>query len=255
METQIQRSVSLMKNNIEILFRNDTLLAIQKPTGLLSVPDRFNEEKKSVSGLVLNQFESARPLHRLDFETSGIILFCLHPDAFGWYSDQFEQRTVIKKYLALTEGRCMEREGLIDAPLYTQSIGKVIITKRGKSSQTKWSLLEGFQHHSFIEANPLTGRTHQIRVHLASIGLPIIADNVYGSGKPLYLSSLKGKHKYRLGKDEEEERPLMSRVALHASFIRIKDFTSGEEITVESNLPKDLRVSLDKLRQYSALVK
>ena len=244
-----------MKNSLEILFRNDSILAIDKPTGLLSVPDRFNEEKKSVSALVMNQFESARPLHRIDFETSGIILFCLNPEAFGWYSDQFEQRAVTKKYLALTEGRCTVSEGLIDAPLYTQTIGKVIITKKGKSSQTNWKLLEGFQHHSLIEANPLTGRTHQIRVHLASIGLPLIADSVYGSGHPLYLSSLKGKNKYRLSKDAEEERPLISRVALHASYIRIKDYSSGEEITVESSLPKDLRVALDKLRQYTSLAK
>lgn len=244
-----------MKKPFEILFSNDTLLAVDKPTGLLSVPDRFHEEKKSVSGLVMEQYDSARPLHRLDFETSGIMLFCLQPEAFGWYSDQFETRSVTKKYLALSEGRCMQSEGLIDAPLFTQTIGKVIITKKGKSSQTKWTLLEGFQHHSLIEANPLTGRTHQIRVHLTSIGLPLIGDSVYGSGKPLFLSSLKGKNKYRLSKDAEEERAMISRVALHAAYIRIKDFTTGEEITIESPLPKDLRVGLEKLRQYTSLAK
>jgi 23S rRNA pseudouridine955/2504/2580 synthase/23S rRNA pseudouridine1911/1915/1917 synthase len=244
-----------MKKPFEILFCNDSLLAVDKPTGLLSVPDRFHEEKKSLSGLVMEQYKTARPLHRLDFETSGIILFCLDPDAFGWYSDQFENRSVTKTYLAICEGRCMNTEGVIDAPLFTQTTGKVIITKRGKSSQTNWKLLEGFQHHSLIEANPLTGRTHQIRVHLTSIGLPIVGDTVYGSGRPLNLSALKGKNKYRLSKDAEEERPLISRVALHAASIRIKDFAGGGEIAVESPLPKDLRVGLEKLRQYTSLAK
>jgi len=242
-----------MKNPLTFLFQNDSILAVDKPTGLLSVPDRFNEGKPSVAAMVLTQFPTARPLHRLDFETSGIILFCLDPEAFGWYSDQFEQRTITKKYLAFCEGRCMESEGLIDAPLYTQSIGKVIITKRGKVSQTKWNLSEGFLHHSLIEANPLTGRTHQIRVHLASIGLPIIGDKVYGSGNALYLSSLKGKKKYRLSKDAEEERPLIARVGLHASSLHFNDYTTRQQIEIESNLPKDLRVSLEKLRQYASL--
>lgn len=244
-----------MRYTLDVLFRNDSILAMDKPTGLLSVPDRFNEEKPSLAGLVLEGFPTARPLHRLDFETSGIMLFCLLPEAFGWYSDQFEQRLIIKKYLSISEGRCLQPEGLIDAPLYTQSIGKVLITKRGKSSQTKWKLLEGFLHHSFIEANPLTGRTHQIRVHLASIGLPIIGDKVYGSGKTLFLSTLKGKKKYKLSKELEEEKPLIPRLALHASSLVFKDYSTGTDIMVESPLPKDLQVALNKLRQYTTVHK
>ena len=244
-----------MKQRPEVLFQNDTILAIAKPAGLLSVPDRYKEDKPSLAQLVLNDFPTARPLHRLDFETSGIILFCVRPDSFGWYSDQFEQRTISKKYMAVTEGRCMENEGLIDAPLFTQTIGKVLISKRGKSSQTKWTLLERFQHHSLIEANPLTGRTHQIRVHLASIGLPIVGDLLYGSSGPLLLSSLKGKKHYHLSKDAEEERPLLSRMALHSSSVSFTDFTSGEVIEVECGLPKDMQVAIAKLRQYSGLIK
>jgi 23S rRNA pseudouridine1911/1915/1917 synthase len=244
-----------MKHTLDILFQNDTILAVNKPTGLLSVPDRYNEEKEALATLVLAGFPTARPLHRLDFETSGIVLFCLQPDAFGWYSDQFEQRTITKQYLALTEGRSPAQGGTIDTPLYTQSTGRVIISKKGKTSQTRWQLLEGFQHHSFIEANPLTGRTHQIRVHLASIGLPVIADKFYGSGLPLFLSSLKGKNKYRLGKDEEQEKPLISRVALHASSLTFRDYTTSEWIGITCSLPKDLHVGLAKLRQYSSLSK
>lgn len=244
-----------MKNRLTVLFQNDTILALDKPAGLLSVPDRYKEDKPSLAHLVLSSYPTARPLHRLDFETSGIVLFSLQPETFGWYSDQFEHRTISKKYTAVAEGRCMEPEGLIDAPLFTQTIGKVVISKRGKSSQTLWTLLEAFQHYSLIEANPLTGRTHQIRVHLSSIGHPIVGDLLYGAGGPLFLSALKGKKKYRLSKDAEEERPLLGRLALHASSISFKDFTTGENIHVESGLPKDMLVAISKLRQYSALLK
>ena len=244
-----------MKNRLTVLFQNDTILALDKPAGLLSVPDRYKEDKPSLAQLVLGSYPTARPLHRLDFETSGIVLFSLQPETFGWYSDQFEHRTISKKYTAVAEGRCMEPEGLIDAPLFTQTIGKVVISKRGKTSQTLWTLLEAFQHYSLIEANPLTGRTHQIRVHLSSIGHPIVGDLLYGAGGSLYLSALKGKKKYRLSKDAEEERPLLGRLALHASSISFKDFTTGENIHVESGLPKDMLVAISKLRQYSALLK
>ena len=244
-----------MKNKPTVLFQNDSILAIDKPAGLLSVPDRYKEDKPSLANLLLEEYPTARPLHRLDFETSGILLFCLLPEAFGWYSEQFEHRVITKKYEVIAEGRSIDKEGLIDAPLFTQNIGKVVISKRGKSSQTSWQLLEGFQHHSYIEANPHTGRTHQIRVHLASIGHPIVGDVLYGSGGPLYLSSLKGKKRYRLSKDVEEERPMLNRLALHASSITFKDYKSGDDIRVESPLPKDMQVAIAKLRQYSSLVK
>ncbi len=244
-----------MKERLTVLFQNDSILAIDKPSGLLSIPDRYNEDKPSVSVQILKDFPTARPLHRLDFETSGILLFCFQPEAFGWYSDQFEQRTISKNYIALTDGRCLKDEGLIDEPLFTQSTGRVVISKRGKESQTQWKLLERFHHHSLIEANPLTGRTHQIRVHLASIGNPIVGDTYYGAKGPLFLSELKGKKHYRLGKDEEEERPLLARLALHASSLSFQDFSTGELIQLKSDLPKDISVALLKIRQYGALTK
>lgn len=242
-----------MKTKPGILFQNDTILAMDKPSGLLSVPDRYHEDKPSLTGFVMEAFPDARPLHRIDFETSGIVLFCLNPDAFGFYSDQFEHREISKSYIVITEGRCLEEAGDISAPLFTQHIGKVLISKRGKESHTHWQLLERFQHHSCIEANPRTGRTHQIRVHLASIGLPVVGDMLYGSGRYLFLSDLKGKKNYRLSKNDEEERPILSRLALHAAAIEFTDFTTGETISVESPLPKDMQVALTKLRQYSSL--
>ena len=242
-----------MRDKPEIIFENDTLAALFKPSGLLSIPDRYREDRISAALWILSQYPMARPLHRLDFETSGVLLFCKVPEAFGWYSDQFESRTVTKTYHAITEGRILSEEGLIDQPLFTQTTGKVIVTKKGKESQTRWKIVERFLHHSYIEVMPLTGRTHQIRVHLAHIGHPVLCDPLYGTSGPLLLSSLKGKHRYRLSKNEESERPLFSRTALHASSLLIKDYTTKNDLLIESPLPKDMTVVLQKLRQYASL--
>ncbi len=244
-----------MKNKLEVLFENKSIIALAKPPGLLSVPDRYKADRPSLATMILTSFPTARPLHRLDLETSGVLLFCLDPEAFGWYSDQFESRTISKKYIAITDGRCITNEGQIDAALLTQSTGKVAINKKGKPSQTNWRLIESFRNHSIFELQPLTGRTHQIRVHLSSLGHPIVGDITYGSKGPLFISSLKGKNKYNLSKDTEEERPVIERVALHASAITFNDFLTKKPIEVIAELPKDMRVALSKLRQYTSLSK
>lgn len=240
-----------MKNRVSVLFENSTLLALNKPSGVLSVPDRFHEDKPSMAGMVLQDFPLARPLHRLDFETSGVLLFCLQPDAFGWYSDQFEQRTVAKQYLALVEGPIREDDGVIDAPLLTLDTGRVTISRKGKPAQTEWHVEERFRTHTLVTAHPFTGRTHQIRVHLASIGHPVAVDLTYGAPGPVFLSEIKGKKRFKLSRDAEMEWPLLARLALHAVSLTIMDFSNREPLNIQAELPKDMRATIQQLRQWA----
>lgn len=241
-----------MRPALQIVFQDDTLLAICKPSGLLSVPDRFNKDLVSATSLVQRDFPEARPLHRLDVQTSGILLFSLHSEAFGFYSDQFADRTVSKAYLAIAEGRFREPEGHIDLPLLTEPGGRVVVSKRGKACETLFAVQSAFRQYTLLSLRPLTGRTHQIRVHLAAIGHPILGDTTYGGHPGLFLSDLKGKHKYKLNQDAEKERPLIGRTALHAESITLQHYPDGAWLTLACPLPKDMAVGLAKLQQFQS---
>ena len=239
-----------MKRAPEIVFQDETLLAVSKPAGLLSVPDRYNPDIPSAFTLVCREFPNARPLHRIDLQTSGLLIFCLDPEAFGYYSDQFTDRTVEKRYLAIVEGRLLQPEGRIDLPLLTEHTGRVVVARRGKPSETLYRVEECFRRHTLVALKPLTGRTHQLRVHLSAIGHPIVGDTTYGGSPGIFLSDLKGKHHYKPSGDGEAERPLLGRTALHAESLAINRFPDGERMTLSCPLPKDMAVSLAKLRQY-----
>ena len=115
----------------------------------------------------------------------------------------------------------------------------------GKVSSTEYRILEELGEYALVEAKPGTGRTHQIRIHLRSIGLPIVGDTVYGDGRPLFLSSIKPRYK-----QSGEERPLISRTALHASSIVVKHPVLRKRVEVSAELPKDLHAAIQMLRKY-----
>ncbi len=239
-----------MKNRPSILFQDDHIVVVNKPAHYLSIPDRFVLEKPNLVSFLKNDFEEVFVVHRLDKETSGVIVFAKNKEAHRDLSIQFENRTVNKIYLTLVEGNVHKDEGKIAQPIANnmRDSGKMIVAKRGKPSLTFYKVKERFKNYTLVEANIKTGRTHQVRVHFESIGYPLAVDELYGRKKAFFLSEVKLK-KYRRGKDFEE-RPLMERTTLHAHQLTFKHPTTQEEMTFNAELPKDFRAVLNQLRKW-----
>lgn len=231
-----------------IVFENDDLVALNKPSGMLSVPDREGEEP-SLKDHLKQQYPEIYTVHRLDKETSGLIIFAKTASAHKHFSRQFEERKTIKIYLGLVIGSLQKPEGTIDAPIAENRVkrGSMLIHKRGKSAITDYKLLKDFKRYSWVQFQIHTGRTHQIRVHAKELGHPLVSDALYGDGKPVLLSSFKSK--FKLSKDMEEEKPLLNRLALHAFRLTITD-ENGNVLELEAPLYKDMKVTVLQLEKF-----
>jgi 23S rRNA pseudouridine1911/1915/1917 synthase len=235
---------------IDIIFENDSFLAVNKAAGLLTVPDRMQSET-SLKDILAAKYGSIFTVHRLDRETSGIILFAKNDTAHKYFSTLFESRAVEKFYTALVHGTPTKPTGLIDAPIAEHPIhkGQMIVTRKGKASTTGYEVLETLGRYSLVKFLLHTGRTHQVRVHAKHIGHPIACDPLYGDGQPILLSSIK--KKYKLSKAEEAEKPILSRVALHAHQLIFKD-AEGHHFNLNAEFPKDLRALLQQLQKQKS---
>jgi 23S rRNA pseudouridine955/2504/2580 synthase/23S rRNA pseudouridine1911/1915/1917 synthase len=243
----------LKKKQLEIIYEDKELVIINKPALLLTVPDRYSPEKPNLLTMLNKKYGKIFIVHRLDKETSGILLFAKNAEAHRTMSMDFEHRRVKKTYLALVEGRMVQQEGLIDKPLAPSmtKYNKMVINKRGKASKTTFKVLESFKYYTLVEADIHSGRLHQIRVHLASIGYPLAIDFLYGNKGEFKLSFIK-KKRLNLPK-HEEERPIMTRTTLHAYTLTIAHPTTKEEMTFKADLPKDFRAVLNQLRKWNAI--
>ena len=237
-----------MKLEELIIFEDEDFVAMNKPTGLLSIPDREGKEA-SLKSLLLEKYGLVFTVHRLDKDTSGLIVFAKNENAHRHLSMQFEERQTEKIYAGLVIGSPTVQKGSIDLPIAENMVtrGTMVINRRGKQSLTDYEVLENFGSYSWMQFRIHTGRTHQIRVHMKDMGHPVVCDELYGDGKPLLLSSLKSK--FKLSKHELEERPILNRLALHASKL---GFTkpNGEKITIQGDLHKDLKASLQQLTKW-----
>ena len=215
---------------------------------MLTIPDRHDGELQSLRGILQKQYEKIWVVHRLDKETSGIIVFAKNEATHKYLSKLFEGRDIEKIYLGLVLGKLMQESGTIEAPIAenTARLGTMLIHKRGKASNTDFVVDQSFSQYSLLQFTLHTGRTHQIRVHCQHIGHPIVCDEVYGDGKPVLLSAIK--KKFRLSKNEEEERPLLSRLALHASRLAFTK-SNGEKLELIAPLPKDMQAVLNQLEK------
>nr|BCX01120.1 MAG: RNA pseudouridine synthase [Bacteroidota bacterium] len=234
---------------VKILWEDEHLLVIDKPPGLRSVPDGYDPELPFVATLLGERYGPLLPVHRLDADTSGVLLLARTPEAHRALNEAFASRRVEKCYHALVEGQPTWEETKIDLPLLPDGDRRhrtLVDPRRGKPAQTLLRVLERWRGYALLEARPLTGRTHQIRAHLAAVRLPIVADPLYGSGRPLELSRLK--RAYRPGRSDH---PLIARTALHALQITFPHPETGVPITVEAPYPRDFRAAIGQLRRWA----
>jgi len=236
----------MFKLQQNIITENDDFVAINKPAGLLSIPDR-TQSAPSLKDLLIQHYGNIFTVHRLDRETSGVIVFAKNESAHKQLSQLFQGRDVAKYYYGLVNGVPIPPEGNIDVPImeHFAKNGKMITHAKGKPSLTDYEVLENFQIYSWVKFRIYTGRTHQIRVHMQSIGNPIVCDELYGNPEPVYISKLK--RNYNLSKNELEEQPILKRLALHSALLQ---FSFNETAySLEAPLPKDLRALLQQLRK------
>ncbi len=228
-----------------ILFEDDDFIVINKPPFIATLDDR--NSRFNVNKLAKDYWPEAQMCHRLDKDTSGVLLIAKHPDAYRHASIQFEKRKVSKIYHAVVEGSHEFKNKIVNAPLVTTGKGKVVVNQRqGKESETAFTSLAIYNRYSLVECRPVTGRMHQIRVHIAGLNAPIVGDEFYG-GSLFYLSSIK--KKYNL-KKSSVENPLIQRFALHAFELSLLGLT-GKKYKFEAEYPKDFRVLVQQLEKNS----
>lgn len=223
-----------------LLFEDENFLIVNKPPFLSTLEDRTTPD--NLLKLVRQTFPEASVGHRLDKETSGVLVVTKNPEAYRHIAMQFENRKVSKTYHAVADGKHDFQEKLVNAPIEKQNDGHVRVARSGKPSETYFQTLQIFKQHTLLECRPITGRMHQIRIHLSFSKAPIVGDEYYG-GKPILLSDLK--RKFKLSKNSEEE-PFMKRFALHALKIAFTDL-DGKLIEAEAPYPKDFKALINQL--------
>jgi len=232
-----------------IIYEDDNLFVVNKPPFISSLDERGEGSSEiSMLRLAKSYWEDAQICHRLDKETSGALIIAKNPEAYRLVSMQFERRQVKKVYHAVIEGTHVFDELLVDLPILNTGKGTVSISRQdGKRAETWFQSLKYFKHYTLVECRPVTGRMHQIRIHLATQRASIAGDEMY-KGKPVFLSQLK--RKYHLGKDQEE-LPIMKRFALHAHELTFK-VDAEKQVVINAPYPKDFETLLKLLDKFDS---
>ena len=234
-----------------VIYEDDVLLVFDKPSGLLVAPDPRDQQGENLMALVHAKLgHGVANVHRLDADTSGVLLCAKTKAALDFLSGQFQAKTAEKVYHALVAGAAAPDEFTVELALRADESRPGLmrpVKKGGKPSVTRFRVLERFRGFSWLECRPLTGRTHQLRVHLAASGLPILNDASTATDTQLLLSGLKRGYKGRAN-----ERPLISRLALHASELAVTHPFTRERLTLRAPLPNEFAVALKYLRRFAA---
>jgi 23S rRNA pseudouridine1911/1915/1917 synthase len=247
---------------IPVLYEDECLLALDKPSGLLPAPDHLHPDRPSLMKLLHAGIERGAPwareggrtylmqAHRLDAEVSGVMLLAKSKAVLVALLNLFGTEKPGRRYVGLAKGTPVANQFKVEAKLAPHPLRNWVMRVdpgHGKRSVTLFEVRERFARCTLLQCEPLTDRPHQIRVHLRHLGHPVVGDQLYG-GRPLLLSRLK--QGYRL-KPNQTERPLMARPALHAEALSLPHPITGSPITITAPWPKDLTVAVKYLRRYA----
>lgn len=236
-------------SGIDVLYQDEGLVAVDKPAGLTVHP-----AGKRVHGTLIHWLHThfrrpddpdhdvvPRLLHRLDRETSGLVMASLNPDLHAHVGTQFEERQVTKVYQAVVHGRPPHDRGIVDFGIAPDRESEVRLKLRhctdgsGMPAVTHYEVLRANERFCLVELRPKTGRTHQLRVHMAALGCPLVGDKVYGVEDAVFLEYLEGEMT-----DATKERLVLPRHALHSESIRFHHPFRGEDMTLSAPLPPDM---------------
>ena len=234
-----------------ILYQDEYVLILNKPAGVSSLKDRNEPEQTDLLALIRKTYPEAQLCHRLDKATSGVIIAALNQDVYRAIALQFQERKITKYYYTLIAGRHLFDRVQVEAAISIQRNGLVRIDiNRGKEATTIFDSVEFFNDYTLVRCEPITGKQHQIRIHLAYLQCPIIGDTDYG-GVDIFLSKLK--KRYHLDRNLEKEHPLNHHFLLHAGAITFEHPVKQELMTCEAPFPKHFDAVLKVLRKYNPL--
>ena len=239
-----------MKKHFQIIFEDDDVVICNKSAGVLSIPDRYDKEKANLFDVLKQKRTQLFIVHRLDKMTSGLICYAKNAKTHKHLNLQFEKRSISKHYSCIVQGKVPSASGRIESKICPDpnKPGKMMVYTKGKTAISHFEIIEQFAQYAWLSIRIETGRSHQIRVQLSHLGNPIIGDTMYGGDASFLLSSIKGR-KYRLGKNAEE-RPLLSRVALHSKLLRFQNL-KGDTCEFTCEEPKDMRAVINQLRKFN----
>lgn len=235
---------------IEVLYRDEALLVVNKPAGLASLPDGYNPSLPHIKSVLEQEAGALWMVHRLDKETSGVLILARSAQAHRSLNTQFEHHEIRKVYHAMVQGNPAWQEQTVRLPLRPNGDRHhrtVVDPEKGKPAVTHFRVLERYEAYCLVEAIPETGRTHQIRAHLNALGLSIVGDRLYGRS----IVPQDGHVEQHARPGNDSPIPLRGRMGLHALSLEITHPLSGAKMIFSASYPAEMKEALEKLRSKS----